>query len=1238
MSKAVAFSRCLRALRRCVVRDSGRPTRLVSWIFGGIAAYLLLLGLILPPALRPYVEKRLAAQLAAPCAIKSLSCNPFTLAFTMHGITIPYPQDRGVFLELRSLEFSPSLRSLLRLAPGLATLRFDTPVFDVTRYADGTISPQLFLPPGREQATGPGQSGPLFPFILQNFAVRNGSITFRDAIHNATQSITDININVPFTSTLQADRETNVTPRLDATVNGRQFTLQGESLPFSQTLRTEFTVFAGDIQLDNFRNYIRPYTPLIINSGAVSARLTLGLERHEQQGLLISMGGQLRLDSLELLSPAGKQALHVPRAGIDVTSAFLLGPVNAHVTDIFMDSPSISIARLADGAIDWERYVIPQQRAPNAKPAAAPSEGDSAPQRQKVRIDKVRIANGTVRWTDAAIPGGLARSVTNIALTLDGIDTADRGTAAFALSFGEDPESFSLAGNCEFFPPKVTATINARRLDLAPFSPYAVHAAGLSLDKGFLQIQGDISLAGQGGMPTEISFANGEIAVESPVARIQGDTAPLVAAGRVAVGDIRADLQRRTLIVGRARLSGPAARLVRQQSGELLLPLPPRGNIQKTEQTADRAWSATVQSFLVVSGSVEFVDQALRQPAALSLRDIGLELGDISTIPGKPWRVDFSAAAAKNGRISIKGACDPHQAQAQFQAILDKVDLTLLSPYLAEASPITPAEGSVSANLLGSFALSGEAPELELQGGFSIDGLSLALGRREFAGFSRLQADGLRYATSPTAGAALAADAIVLRRPRMNLVLDRDGGLSVSKAVAAAPAKEKEAAEGRRDAPQPEKSRQSRERRLPGGLRSIKIGAVAVNGGKFTLTDRSFSPPHTLAVDGIDLSVKNIAAGPARNANVEARATINGASVTVAGTVNPLLEEPAAAMSLAVKNLGLQSLTPYAEKFIAYPVQRGDLDLEATVTLAGGRINSQNQILIRRLSLGDKVNAPGAPNLPVPLAIALLSDRNGDIQLNIPVDGDIRDPQFRIGGIVARVIANIMLKTITSPFSLLTGILGGAVNLVTGGAAPEMENVAFARGDDRIAPDAVAKLRGIAEALRKRPAINLELVGVADLAERRAIVSVRLQKKMQQLKFAKLPKEEQAKTTPDAMRVGANVDIEEYGTLLRAAYRSMVSFAAPSPDAMSAADMIRRIQSDAKTSGQDVLELANARAKAVQGVFMAVDGSFAQRIVIGACRVGETQDQADSEDQADSPDDNRTPAGKTSAHVEMKIK
>ncbi len=277
----------------------------------------------------------------------------------------------------------------------------------------------------------------------------------------------------------------------------------------------------------------------------------------------------------------------------------------------------------------------------------------------------------------------------------------------------------------------------------------------------------------------------------------------------------------------------------------------------------------------------------------------------------------------------------------------------------------------------------------------------------------------------------------------------------------------------------------------PTGLEPvITIGPIGLVNGKVAFSDHFVKPNYSANLSELTGSLggfSSVPTGPAGStspppavqmADLELRGRAEGtAALEILGKLNPLAKPLALDIKGKVRDLELAPLSTYAVKYAGYGIERGKLSVDvAYEVLPNGQLNASNNIILNQLKFGDKVE--GAPNsLPVKLAVALLADRNGVIDINLPVSGSLNDPQFRLGPIIFKVIVNLIVKAIVSPFSLLASAFGGG--------GDELSQVGFLPGTAILAADAPERLDKVAKAMLDRPALKLTVVGSARLEEER---------------------------------------------------------------------------------------------------------------------------------------------------------
>ena len=294
----------------------------------------------------------------------------------------------------------------------------------------------------------------------------------------------------------------------------------------------------------------------------------------------------------------------------------------------------------------------------------------------------------------------------------------------------------------------------------------------------------------------------------------------------------------------------------------------------------------------------------------------------------------------------------------------------------------------------------------------------------------------------------------------------------------------------------------------PAALPLISIGSIVISNAAASFTDRSLTPSVNLAVLEAGGTIAGLSSSQLQHANVDLSAKVDGIGpVAISGIINPFSGTETNDLKITVKDVDLTPTSPYSGKFAGYRIAQGKLNLDLAYDVIGRKLKSKNVITLDRFTFGEKVESPDATHLPVRLAIAILKDRNGQILLDVPIEGSFDDPQFRIGKVVVHTLLNILEKVATSPFSLLGAAFGGG--------GEELSYQDFAPGSVVLLPANEQKLDSLAKGLYERPGLQLEIAGSIDPeADRDGMRHASLDKQIRTRQWQSLRKSERAATTP----------------------------------------------------------------------------------------------------------------------------
>jgi hypothetical protein len=511
-------------------------------------------------------------------------------------------------------------------------------------------------------------------------------------------------------------------------------------------------------------------------------------------------------------------------------------------------------------------------------------------------------------------------------------------------------------------------------------------------------------------------------------------------------------------------------------------------------------WSGTIHNVDITNCALHLEDFVNSRPATLDLNEIRLAAKNISNIPGTNLTAEFSLRWNTNGSIKTMTTASFLPPTADIQLDLDQLDLGTLDPYL---------EPKLNLYILGSkLGLHGkislrtpkdELPQVTFHGDASLDDFKTVDG---VAAEDLLKWDSLRFSGID---ANLNPQSVAIREIDVDdayarLVIETNKTINLLNALRMtnSPAtNETKVAVAKTPAA------------TNSSLPQISIGAIVISNTAVSFTDRSIQPNVSMAVQQMNGSISGISSEQLQHAVVDLNAKVDGVGpVAITGTINPLNGAQTNDINISVKDVDLTPASPYAGKFAGYRIAEGKLNLDLAYEIVGKKLESKNVITLDQFTFGEKVESPDATHLPVRLAIAILKDRDGKIVLDVPIEGSLDDPKFRISKVVTRAILNILTKVATSPFSLLGAVFGG------GGEELSYED--FALGSTELTAVDRQKLDSLVKGLYERPGLQLEISGSVDPdGDREGLQRAALDKQIRTRLWMKLPKLEQATNPVD---------------------------------------------------------------------------------------------------------------------------
>lgn len=514
-------------------------------------------------------------------------------------------------------------------------------------------------------------------------------------------------------------------------------------------------------------------------------------------------------------------------------------------------------------------------------------------------------------------------------------------------------------------------------------------------------------------------------------------------------------------------------------------------------------WSATVGSVNVTNCDLHLEDHVNSRPARLDLTEISLMAKNISNVPGKNLTADLSLRWNTNGTIKVATTASFLPPTADVRLDLDQLDLGTLDPYLEPMLDLYILGSKVG--LHGNITLRtppNELPQVNFRGDASLDDFHTVDGvmAEDLVKWNAIRFKGIDANLNPQ---SVAINEIDVDSAYARLVIETNksinllNALRMSKPAAASTNAVKVVA-----APKEPASTNS-------ALPQISIGTIAITNTAISFTDRSIKPEVDLVIEDVNGSIAGLSSEQLQHADLNLNAMVDGVGpASITGHINPFTDQLTNTLKISVKDMDLTPASPYAGKFAGYGIAEGKLNLDLDYQIIGKKLDSKNVITLDQFTFGDRVNSPDATHLPVRLAVAILKDRDGKIVLDVPIQGSLDDPKFRVGKVVERAILNILEKVATSPFSLLGAVFGGG--------GEELSYQDFTPGSAVLTPADKHKLDSLAKGLYARPGLKLEISGGVDpVADREGLQRAALDREIRTRIWMKLRKAEQATNSVD---------------------------------------------------------------------------------------------------------------------------
>ncbi|MGB5096711.1 MAG: DUF748 domain-containing protein [Porticoccaceae bacterium] len=734
--------------------------------------------------------------------------------------------------------------------------------------------------------------------------------------------------------------------------------------------------------------------------------------------------------------------------------------------DIHLVRPRVQIRRFSAGRFNFTPLLGGTALGGTTPSPATPEPGPKSALLPAILIQQLSISDGGLVYRDDTHADAPVLKYLPINFSVKAFSTrAEQNAPAQAeLTIkGEGGEQLHWQGDLSLPVLASSGRIEASGFDLAGLSRFAAEALPFRLVRGKLDAHVDYRLAtttDPAGSALRVNLSGGALTLGDLALadKATPGATPIEIAG-VQVDGIGLDSSARTIDIAQVVVSGGKIAGTLAPDGQLdLLKLFAAASVAPGSAPPDpQPWLTTLAKASLDGFRVQLTDQGPSPPVVLALDPLRVTLENFRSDNSQPVQLAIDGDVNDGGRLRVSGPVSLAPVQATLKIEAEKISLAGFQPYLSRFINIQLHSGVASTVGTLTYPEAGQGSGLSYRGDAGIENLNTTDNRfnREFLSWKQLAVKDLHFQQTAN---RIAIDSVEFNRLYGRFAIRADGTTNVEKLLVTAPESSRATAPATPEVPSPPMA--------------IVIKRVTVTDSAAYFADLTMTPDFRVGIFNLKGGVKGVDSGSGEPIAIDLHGQVDRyAPVTIKGKVNPFKATPTLDMKLAFKNLEMTTLTPYSGVYAGHRIKQGQLSVDLHYQLENNQIVGHNHIVMNQMELGERVKSAKATDLPLRLALALLKDSKGVIDLGLEVKGNINEPNFSVGGLVFKAFKNLIVKVVSAPFNLIAGLVGG------GEDNGSLDAIAFAPGSAQLDAREKAKLDQLAKALAARPQLRLEVAG-----------------------------------------------------------------------------------------------------------------------------------------------------------------
>ncbi len=1069
----------------------------MKWIknFGFWIAFLVVIYTFAGFALVPWfitdkLPTILKDKLGINLSIKDASFNPYTFELTLRDIVVDDLQKKPAF-KLKDFYINYTVFGLLNKTFLFSKISLNSPLLYATIDKNGDINLNNIILKSQTKKEDSNSSKTSLPsIILRKIEIKNGQIKIKDNRKDKKFKI-DLGPYDFIAHDISTNKGELNAYTFETLINGEsKMSWRGGMSIEPLKLYGKLTLKA--LKLPKIYKYALPNTDTSLEKG--SLWLTLPYQVNISKDIRFRVdSARFHLSNLELKEKK--------------TGQILVNARNIIVSDFNLDWPKQDILIDSFKIADTSIYPKLNRRGELNFTKAFLIKSDQKEDQNKTKAQKpwsyllknTKIVRTNVYFDNLNMKKETKTTLTQISLHVKDISSKKQEPIVYKLSSTLNENSqISISGDVVQKPLSTDLTISLSNIRLTDFINYINPYINFKLKSASIDTKADINAT----FNKDIKIALKANSSLNNLTINSKNNQKLLQWQKLSIGNLDLQWPKRSIVIDKISLQNALINAELKKSGDIniLKAFKPKSeNSGKTKESKNpKPWKFLIKSANIDKSKLRFLDSSLKKPTKSTLSSISLHVNNISSNKKSSIRYSLKSRLNKKTEVKSTGKVIQKPLRIDSKIGLNKIEVTDFQNYFLRYINFKLKKASI--NIDGNFRAELEKkPKIALKINTSVNNLLIdSKNNQKLLRWEKLSINGVKFQNSPM---SLYIKSVKLDKPYIRAHIAKDHSTNFSNLIKKIPAKH-------------EKSRKEEKDSKP---LKLKIGDIKLLNGTTDFSDDSLPFPFHTNIHDLKGYITTLDFDSTTPSKLKLDGKIDKYGYAdIKGVLLPFKIKQKANIDVLLKNLDLQSLTPYSGKFLGYKIKNGKLSMDLNYKISKASLIGKNKINIDTLELGESVKSKDAVNLPLKFALALLKDSNNQIDIDLPVKGDMNNPDFSYGSIVWKAIGNMITGIVTAPFKFLGSILG-----IKG---EDLKAIDFEAGSYKIISSEVEKLENINKILGKRPNIKLEITG--------RYSKISDTKELQKQKFEQIIKSELEKLKKDAN----STQTDSYGKILKKLY------------------------------------------------------------------------------------------------------